>query len=117
MTELLVSVNMRFPVDTDRRDLCSIVAPVLRAAVVAGGLSTSLNVYPSETSPEQETPRDSCSPDLGEDEASSLAPTPASCAPLGTPGAQEGWGYCLVDGSSCLWAPCPPQHCRRRMAR
>lgn len=126
MTELLVTVSMRFPVDTDRRDLCSIVAPVLRAAVAAGGLSTALNVYPSETSPEQETPPDSYSPDLGEDGASfpfapqascPLAPTPASCAPLGTPSAQESWGYCPLDGARCLWAPCPPRHCHRRVAR
>ncbi len=23
---------------------------------------------------------------------------------------------CAVDGATCLWGPCPPAHCRRRVA-
>lgn len=54
MTELLVNVSMRFPAEVDQYTLSALLAPVVRAAVAAGGLTTNLSVAPFDASPDAE---------------------------------------------------------------
>jgi hypothetical protein len=49
MSELLVTVSMRFPGDVDQYALSALVSPVVRAAVAAGGLTTNLSVQPYDS--------------------------------------------------------------------
>lgn len=44
--ELLVSVSMRFPAIVDPYALSALLAPVVRAAVQAGGMTTNISVQP-----------------------------------------------------------------------
>lgn len=53
MTQLLVNVSMRFPAEILRSELSYVLAPVVKAAVAAGGLTTSLSVQPL---PDAESP-------------------------------------------------------------
>lgn len=55
MTELLVTLQMRFPT-LDRQALAEHLGPVMVAAVAAGGMFTSLSVQPYDDDDDEQQP-------------------------------------------------------------
>lgn len=81
MTELLVYLSMRFPGYIDQHTLSELLAPVVRAAVAAGGLTTNLSVQPFDASPDAEPTSHGSAIHTGE----GASPTsPLSVAPHGS---------------------------------
>ena len=74
MTELLVTLSMRFPAAVDEYTLSAVLTPVVRAAVAAGGLTTNLSVQPYEPSPGELPDSHSSSHPTGEEGASPNSP-------------------------------------------
>lgn len=81
-TELLVHISMRFPSTIDQGVLGTLLMPVVRAAVDAGGLTTNLSVQSFDPSPAVES-RSHDSTVHADEEASSPSPT-LSVAPHGS---------------------------------